>query len=189
MGELANWSDKTKHVNIAESYLHELIRKKRMKLFHVPSGSNISDIMTKPLARVAFERLRDILMGIHEDTIAVSSRKNGSHNYGRNAPSPRKCSDRKYCPSTEYRRRCRQASPAKKTQSLRSDGGEKSLSPGLPLALREECFCVATDDPDKATETSKCTVADGIPLETEFQRSSERTLLRSVSSGRTKSPK
>ena len=53
MGELAKWSDKTKHVRIAESYLHELISTNKIKLRHVPSGSNIEDIMTKPLARVA----------------------------------------------------------------------------------------------------------------------------------------
>ena len=64
MGELAKWSDKTKHVRIAESYLHELISTNKIKLCHVPSGSNIADIMTKPLARVAFERLRDLLLGI-----------------------------------------------------------------------------------------------------------------------------
>ena len=63
MGELARWKDKSKHVRIAESYIHEIIKRKEADLYHVPSGSNIADIMTKPLPRITFERLRDILLG------------------------------------------------------------------------------------------------------------------------------
>ena len=63
MGLLEKFSDKTKHVRIAESYLHEMISTKQLELHHVPSGSNIADIMMKPLGRVAFERLRNLLLG------------------------------------------------------------------------------------------------------------------------------
>lgn len=63
MGELAKWKDKSKHVRIAESYIHEIIKRKEADLYHVPSGSNIADIMTKPLARCVFQRIRDLLLG------------------------------------------------------------------------------------------------------------------------------
>ena len=61
--EFAKWSDKNKHVRVAESFVHEKITNKEAHLYHVPSGSNIADIMTKPLGRMAFERLRDLMMG------------------------------------------------------------------------------------------------------------------------------
>ena len=77
MGLLEKFSDKTKHVRIAESYLHEMIATKQLELHHVPSGSNIADIMTKPLGRVAFERLRNLLMGsdVPVSTADYSARK------------------------------------------------------------------------------------------------------------------
>ena len=64
----AKWSDKNKHVRISESFIHEKIDTKEAHLHHVPSGSNVADIMTKPLGRVAFERLRDLMMccGTHD---------------------------------------------------------------------------------------------------------------------------
>ena len=61
--EFAKWSDKNKHVRVSESFIHEKITNKEAHLYHVPSGSNIADIMTKPLGRFAFERLRDLMMG------------------------------------------------------------------------------------------------------------------------------
>ena len=66
MAELAKWKDKSKHVRIAESFIHQMILRKEVDLFHVPSGSNLSDIMTKPLPRIAFIRLRDCILGIRD---------------------------------------------------------------------------------------------------------------------------
>ena len=63
MAELAKFSDKTKHVLLAEAFVHERIKKGDITLYHVDSGSNLADIFTKGLPRVAFSRIRDVLLG------------------------------------------------------------------------------------------------------------------------------
>ena len=68
MAEFAKFSDKTKHMRIAESFAHEKVSDGTIKLHHIGTASNLADIFTKGLGRIAFTRIRDVLLGCHIDT-------------------------------------------------------------------------------------------------------------------------
>jgi hypothetical protein len=53
---------RTKHIDLRHHHVREAVEKNMLRLEHVPSAEQLADILTKPLARVAFERLRDRLM-------------------------------------------------------------------------------------------------------------------------------
>ena len=55
--------NRTKHIDVAHHFTRERIVSKEIKVDYVPSGENMADIMTKPLLRVQYEKLRDA-MGI-----------------------------------------------------------------------------------------------------------------------------
>ncbi len=57
---------RTKHIDLRHHHVREAVEKNLLRLEHVPSAEQLADILTKPLARVAFERLRDRLMSSNE---------------------------------------------------------------------------------------------------------------------------
>ena len=53
----ARFSQKTKYINIRHHFIRDHINTKDIKLKHIPTMEMIADILTKPLARPAFELL------------------------------------------------------------------------------------------------------------------------------------
>jgi hypothetical protein len=56
---------KMKHINMRLAYLRELINNGVIVLYFVGTADNVADILTKPLGRAQFEKLRKILMEGH----------------------------------------------------------------------------------------------------------------------------
>ena len=52
---------RSKHIDIRYHFIREAIQRNDIKLLYVESKENRADIMTKPLARVAFEGQRDAI--------------------------------------------------------------------------------------------------------------------------------
>jgi ATP-dependent helicase YprA (DUF1998 family) len=57
---------RSKHIDVRFHFLRELTRDGVVTLLHCRSQEQLADIMTKPLPRVVFEKLR-MLMGVCED--------------------------------------------------------------------------------------------------------------------------
>ena len=55
------FSQKTKHIDIRHYFIRDHINTKDIELKHIPTMEMIADILTKPLARPAFELLRSKL--------------------------------------------------------------------------------------------------------------------------------
>lgn len=62
MGSGLQSSSRTKHIEIRLHYTRHLVREGSIQLKWIQSSDNIADIMTKPLGRVAYEKLRDQIM-------------------------------------------------------------------------------------------------------------------------------
>ena len=59
--EARNLNDRTKHIDIRHHFIREKVQQKEITIQMVPSGENVADILTKPLAREAFEKMREML--------------------------------------------------------------------------------------------------------------------------------
>jgi hypothetical protein len=57
---------RSKHIDVCFHFLRDLTRDGVVALLHCRSQEQLDDIMTKPLPRVVFEKLR-MLMGVYED--------------------------------------------------------------------------------------------------------------------------
>jgi hypothetical protein len=57
---------RSKHIDVCFHFLRDLTRDGVVTLLHCRSQEQLADIMTKPLPRVVFEKLR-MLMGVYED--------------------------------------------------------------------------------------------------------------------------
>jgi hypothetical protein len=55
-------SDRTRHIHIRFFFVHDRIQSGEIKLAYCPTGDMLADILTKPLARTPFVRLRNILL-------------------------------------------------------------------------------------------------------------------------------
>ena len=65
--------DKTKHIALRHHYIREKVEDNTISLNHVPSASNIADLLTKSLPRETFDRLRELLgLGYRSDQGGVS---------------------------------------------------------------------------------------------------------------------
>ena len=53
--------NRTKHIDVAHHFTRERIVSKEIKVDYVPSADNVADIMTKPLSRLQYEKLRDVM--------------------------------------------------------------------------------------------------------------------------------
>ena len=56
-----NLNDRTKHIDIKHHFIREKVQDKELTIEQVPSTENVADILTKPLARAPFEKLRSML--------------------------------------------------------------------------------------------------------------------------------
>ena len=52
------WHSHTKHIRVKYHYIRELVLNGEAKVTRVGSKDNVADILTKPLARLDFQRLR-----------------------------------------------------------------------------------------------------------------------------------
>jgi hypothetical protein len=53
--------ERSKHIDICHHYIRDLSEKNLINVAYIPTGDMIADGLTKPLARVAFERFKDLL--------------------------------------------------------------------------------------------------------------------------------
>jgi hypothetical protein len=58
---------RTKHIDIRFHFIRERVESGQVKLCYVPTGQQLADLLTKPLGRQQVTRLRERLMGQHED--------------------------------------------------------------------------------------------------------------------------
>ena len=54
----------TKHIEIADFYVRELVTRGIVTVAHVPTGFMLADVLTKPLAKVKFFRFINAILGI-----------------------------------------------------------------------------------------------------------------------------
>ena len=57
----AQFSQRTKHIDIKHHFIRDHIEKGEIKLVYVASEANIADILTKSLDRARFEKLRELI--------------------------------------------------------------------------------------------------------------------------------
>ena len=56
-------SRRTRHINIKYHTIRENVASKQVRIVHIESKRNVADHLTKPLAKAAFQALRDIALG------------------------------------------------------------------------------------------------------------------------------
>ena len=57
-------SDRAKHIDLRQHYVHEAVQAKTLKLEVIASADNVADILTKPLPQASFQLLRKRLLGL-----------------------------------------------------------------------------------------------------------------------------
>ena len=53
--------ERSKHIDTCYHFIRDLAEKKKLEISYIPTCDMIADGMTKPLARVAFERFKEQL--------------------------------------------------------------------------------------------------------------------------------
>ena len=53
--------ERSKHINICHYFIRDLVDKARISVTYIPTEDMAADGLTKPLARVAFERFKGML--------------------------------------------------------------------------------------------------------------------------------
>ena len=61
----AKYHKRTNHIDICHHFVRERVVSNEIQVIYCPTGDMIADIMTKGLAKLAFEKLRDLL-GVHD---------------------------------------------------------------------------------------------------------------------------
>ncbi len=56
-------SDRAKHIDLREHFVHDAVEVKILKLMPVNSVDNVADLLTKPLTKAPFLTLRKRLLG------------------------------------------------------------------------------------------------------------------------------
>ena len=56
-----NLNDRIKHIDIRHHFIREKVQQEEVAINMVSSGENLADVLTKPLAREVFERMRALL--------------------------------------------------------------------------------------------------------------------------------
>ncbi len=52
---------RSKHIDVCHHYVRDLAEKGRLVVEYIPTADMVADGMTKPLARVAFDRFKSLL--------------------------------------------------------------------------------------------------------------------------------
>jgi hypothetical protein len=61
LGKNAQFSQRTKHIDIRHHFIWDHLKKKNISLQYLSTDAMTADILTKPLERVKFERFRSQL--------------------------------------------------------------------------------------------------------------------------------
>jgi intein-encoded DNA endonuclease-like protein len=59
-----NDKGKTKHMDVRYHYIRELLTDKQVEITHKSTSDMIADLLTKPLDRLTFSKLRSKLLGL-----------------------------------------------------------------------------------------------------------------------------
>ena len=59
--EARNLNDRTKHIDIRHYFIREKVQQGEVAIKMVLSGENLVDVLTKPLVKEVFERIRELL--------------------------------------------------------------------------------------------------------------------------------
>ena len=57
-------SDRAKHIDLREHFVHDAVEAQILKLMPVASIDNVADLLTKPLPMAPFQILRKGLLGL-----------------------------------------------------------------------------------------------------------------------------
>ena len=57
----AKYHNRTKHIDICHYFVRERDVSNEIRVIYCPTGDMVADIMTKGLAKLSFEKLRDLL--------------------------------------------------------------------------------------------------------------------------------
>jgi hypothetical protein len=66
MSENPTNRDRSRHVDVKAHYLRDLVRDGHVKLIKCAGTQNVSDVLTKNLARFAFEKHREYICGVQK---------------------------------------------------------------------------------------------------------------------------
>ena len=58
-------SSATKHIEIADFFVRELVERGIVTVAHVPTASMVADVLTKPLAKLKFFKLMSVILGVN----------------------------------------------------------------------------------------------------------------------------
>ena len=61
----AKYHNRTKHIDICHHFVCERVVSNEIRVIYCPTGDMVADIMTKGLAKLSFEKLRDLL-GVYD---------------------------------------------------------------------------------------------------------------------------
>ena len=67
----AKYHNRTKHIDICHHFVPERVVSNEIQVIYCPTGDMIADIMTKGLAKLSFEKLRNLL-GVHDNYHVIS---------------------------------------------------------------------------------------------------------------------
>ena len=78
-------SSATKHIEIADFFVRELVERGVVTVAHVPTESMVADVLTKPLSKLKFFRFMGIILGTHRFDF---DRISGQSTFGPTEASP-----------------------------------------------------------------------------------------------------
>ena len=61
--------ERSKHIDVCYHFIRDLKKNSKIDVEYIPTNDMVADGMTKPLARVAFDKFRDQLGLVKEDPI------------------------------------------------------------------------------------------------------------------------
>ena len=62
-------TEQSKHINVYYYFIRDLAKRERLEITYIPTNRMVADRITKPLARVAFERFKNQMGIVNEGQI------------------------------------------------------------------------------------------------------------------------